>query len=338
MNNLITISGKIKSGKDEVGNMFRFFHNYQNIINDGYTTEQTTYQEYLDWCNVSDVDYDDDYKIIKFADKLKDCICLILGCTREQLEDRDFKNTPLGEQWRRWKVESQYCDNPLDGEDAQYYDNLDYFETEQAAKDFITKEESQYGVDNWSGDIESEILTPRRILQLLGTQGGRMAVHPNIWVNATFAEYYHNEEISYPQFGGHIDKTRPEIKITKPNWLITDNRFPNEANAIRDRGGLLIRVNRPMKQRFPDEWKTFIENKGLMKSKISNENQFLLYWRDKDYKFYEKLTHESDTGLDEWTEWNYVIENDGTIEDLLMKVSEIVKSSECEKCKKQLNL
>ena len=29
-----------------------------------------------------------------------------------------------------------------------------------------------------------------------------------------------------------------------PNWIITDVRFPNEADAIKGRGGIIIRVNR----------------------------------------------------------------------------------------------
>ena len=30
-------------------------------------------------------------EIKKFADKLKDIVCLLIGCTREQLEDQEFK-------------------------------------------------------------------------------------------------------------------------------------------------------------------------------------------------------------------------------------------------------
>ena len=29
-----------------------------------------------------------------------------------------------------------------------------------------------------------------------------------------------------------------------PNWIITDTRFPNEAQAIKDKGGIVIRVDR----------------------------------------------------------------------------------------------
>ncbi len=34
-----------------------------------------------------------------FAGKLKDMVCMLIGCTREQLEDREFKEKELGEEW-----------------------------------------------------------------------------------------------------------------------------------------------------------------------------------------------------------------------------------------------
>ena len=47
------------------------------------------------------------YQIKKFADKLKDIACLLIGCTREQLEDREFKEKELGEEWVAYKVFTQ---------------------------------------------------------------------------------------------------------------------------------------------------------------------------------------------------------------------------------------
>ncbi len=36
------------------------------------------------------------------------------------------------------------------------------------------------------------------------------------------------------------------VKCSKyPNWIITDTRFPNEAEAIKKAGGIVIRVDRP---------------------------------------------------------------------------------------------
>jgi len=76
-----------------------------------------------------------------------------------------------------------------------------------------------------------------------------------------------------------------------PNWIISDVRFPNEAKSIKDREGVLIRIIRP-----------------LTEDKIISN-------------------HESENALDHYNDWDYVINNDGSIEDLYHKV-EIVLGSD----------
>jgi hypothetical protein len=76
-------------------------------------------------------------------------------------------------------------------------------------------------------------------------------------------------------------------KQVEPNWIITDTRFPNEIEAIQNRNGILIKVIR-------DSGNTV------------------------------GTGHSSETALDNFTQWNYVIENNGTIEDLKQKVAEIL--------------
>ena len=78
-------------------------------------------------------------------------------------------------------------------------------------------------------------LTVRKFLQLFGTEVGR-AIHPNFWINALFADY---EPIDR-----RTEQDPDDSNITYPNWIITDVRFPNEGNAIRSRGGILIRLRR----------------------------------------------------------------------------------------------
>jgi dephospho-CoA kinase len=63
-------------------------------------------------------------------------------------------------------------------------------------------------------------LTPRIFMQLIGTDVGRV-IHPQMWVNALFSSY---------------------TKDSK--WIIVDTRFDNEAKAIKDRGGIIIKVER----------------------------------------------------------------------------------------------
>lgn len=61
----------------------------------------------------------------------------------------------------------------------------------------------------------------RQLLQRLGTEAGRNILGDDVWVNALFQT---------PSRG---------------RLVISDVRFPNEAAAIRDRGGVLVRITRP---------------------------------------------------------------------------------------------
>jgi len=82
---------------------------------------------------------------------------------------------------------------------------------------------------------------------------------------------------------------RPKMSEYNPsNWIITDVRFPNELEAIEDVKGLTLKVVRPVK-----------------KSKTTAR------------------LHPSETSLDK-AEFNYTIINDGSIEDLIEKVRQIL--------------
>ena len=41
---------------------------------------------------------------LSFADKLKDSVGVMFGCTRKQLEDREFKERELGEEWTKYRI------------------------------------------------------------------------------------------------------------------------------------------------------------------------------------------------------------------------------------------
>lgn len=66
-----------------------------------------------------------------------------------------------------------------------------------------------------------EIPEVRRLLQAMGTEVGRNLLGTDIWVEALF-------------------KNLPEGKVA-----ITNVRFPNEANSVWGRGGVVWRVTRP---------------------------------------------------------------------------------------------
>lgn len=167
------------------------------------------------------------YELKMFAEKVKEIVCIITGCTMKNLESEDFKNSLVGNEWGN--------------------------------------------------------LTYRDFLQKIGTDCGRNIIHPNIWVNTLMKDY----KMQYASAGiGGFHDPRPSFKkIGFPRWIITDVRFPNEANAVRDKRGLLIRVNR----------------KGI-----------------------DISTHHSEMALDDYDDFDYIIDNDGTEEDLVEKVKEIL--------------
>jgi hypothetical protein len=72
-------------------------------------------------------------------------------------------------------------------------------------------------------------MTYRSFLQRLGTEAMRDGLHNEVWINALFSDY------------------RP-AKMSEYNpskWIITDTRFPNELEAIKERNGITINVVRP---------------------------------------------------------------------------------------------
>ena len=90
-------------------------------------------------------------------------------------------------------------------------------------------------------DIEfNSLISVREFLQRLGTDAIRDGLHTNAWVNALMAGY--TKTVS----DCGTSKKGTNVKCSKyPNWIITDTRFPNEAEAIKKAGGIVIRVDRP---------------------------------------------------------------------------------------------
>jgi hypothetical protein len=137
----------------------------------------------------------------------------------------------------------------------------------------------------------TENTTIREFLQTLGTECLRNNLSKNIWAAALFADYKEEPTNVLKSKGYHLEDAYP-------NWCITDMRFPNEMEAVKERKGITIRVVRP----------DFIEN-ALTGQKFP-------------VKVHRNL-HASETALDD-AEFDYEIINDGSIEDLIEKVREIL--------------
>lgn len=287
---LIGISGKAGAGKDLVGVMIQYLVHTEGIINKEY------WEQFKSNSPFNQIVFSN-YEIKKFADKLKDIVCLLIGCTRQQLEDQEFKNTELGVEWIKYRIMRKGYPN--------YYVNSE----EEALREFGRYTNCRF--------VEVK-MTPRLLLQLLGTEAGRDIIHPNIWVNALMSEYteeYSNNSF-YDNKGVFEVSEHDEIENPPeyPKWIITDTRFKNELKAIKDRGGITIRVERDVELRFPDLWKDF-------QNSSEEYDEWDVYL--KEYGMFEIVYHESETAL-ESVEFDYIIENNGTIEELLNKVKKIL--------------
>jgi hypothetical protein len=255
---IIGISGKIHSGKDTVGKMIQYF----TFSSAGVTF---TLNQWIAITNTNNVknQFIPAFQIQKFADALKNIVCILIGCTREQLEDEDFKNSHLSYEWGRI----------IKGEATTY--------------------------------------TVREVLQIVGTDLLRIQFHKDTWINALFSKY--KQEFKYNPWyigKGIYDVTEnDEIQHPPmyPKWIITDVRFPNEADTIRANGGLLIRINRSGNYLKNHDYSTL--------DKIDLENTA---------KQVVKAEHPSETALDNY-HFDYTIENTSSIEDLATDVYIVLK-------------
>lgn len=296
-NNLIAISGKIGSGKDLVGEIIQYLHD-KNAY--GYTNP-TNVEDFKSYIK-NEHSKSSNFEIKKFAGKIKDIVCLLLGCTRDEIEDREFKEKELGKEWWKYKV---WRGGEMTEDFKESYLNYS-----------IVKESDI--LNNWE-EYELIKLTPRTLLQLLGTECGRQIIHPDIWVNALFANYYVKDEKSHPH------------NLDSCNWIITDTRFLNEIKAIKDRNGICIKVERSIKERFPIEFEDYFqtlsneewEDLKLPADDLIIEKNFLNWLKINDNKLWQSITHTSETSLDKFKDWDYIITNNGSVEDLITQIKNL---------------
>jgi ABC-type oligopeptide transport system ATPase subunit len=84
-------------------------------------------------------------------------------------------------------------------------------------------------------------------------------------------------------------------ELQNPNWIISDLRFPNEYQVVKDREGIVVKINRFNKEHFND---------------VANGREAVL--------------HSSETSLDNHN-FDYVINNDSDIPHLIEEVRKMLK-------------
>lgn len=296
---IVGISGKIGSGKDTVGSFLQYLYECNSYKE---TTITPSYKGYLEWVEIKPVRDVTSFRIKKFADKLKDMVCILINCTREQLEDHKFKNTVLGEEWWQYK----YLLHKKKGDGTVPIKNI---KTEEVEWKFITKEfyESLSSLEKDYHSAHIVKLTPRKLLQLLGTDCGRNIIHPNIWVNSTLSKY--NKDVD--------------------TYIITDTRFIEEAESIKSKKGFLIRVNRD-KEIF---YEFDVDNNQHIVYDIEDKTHNLSYFNADSYSEEEAIQefktmlleaeHESEKDLDNYAHFDMIIDNNSSIEILFEKVKTV---------------
>jgi hypothetical protein len=190
------------------------------------------------------------WEVKKFAGKLKQIASMLTGIPVEKFEDQEFKQTFLDYNWDSIKLVG-----PGRRQDGFYGPKTPVIEH----------------------------MTVRDLLQKLGTEAMREGLHNNVWVNALFAEYRPINPEACQSMGNVLDYTNCDW----PNWIITDTRFPNELESVKNRKGITMKIVR-------DSGNTL------------------------------GTQHISETALNHVTDWDYVVENNGTLEELKQKLFDIL--------------
>jgi hypothetical protein len=140
----------------------------------------------------------------------------------------------------------------------------------------------------WAERLSMPTLTPRWVLQYWGTEVCRKAFHDDIW----------------------IASLENKLRNSKDHVVISDCRFPNEISSIKNAGGQIVWVQRG---ELPDWYEVAIDaNRG---SNVAiNELKM-------------RKIHASETA---WvgTEFDLVLDNNGTIDDLYNQAKDLVISDQ----------
>jgi len=221
---IIGLVGKKQSGKNTVATILQ-----ELLLEEGYIFEQKA-----------------------FAFKVKKIVSILTGIPTKDMEQEDVKNKKLPEEWNKWFVTEFFKGENI--KHGPFYSN-------KVAVTFINKNQ----IKNFK--LSKEPITIRQTLQYVGTNLFRDMFDKDVWINSLFSDYKEYTEIQSnmvfdrtlkkyvvpPGHGKHTGRTFSEgadfsyelDTPVYPNWIITDVRFSNEADAVTDRGGFLIKIDRP---------------------------------------------------------------------------------------------
>jgi hypothetical protein len=184
-----------------------------------------------------------------YAGSGKDTVGTIIQYLKAKPENtslEDVLDFPLTHQWwledmstweiKKWAGKLKVIASMLTGINQEKFEDQEFKKT-LLGPEWGTVEHNPLNNIPVFGDVQfNSLMSVRDFLQKLGTDALRNGLHDNVWVNALMADYK-------PEWTTNEGKHDPLQEF--PNWIITDTRFPNEAKAIKDKGGIIIRVDRP---------------------------------------------------------------------------------------------
>ena len=143
--------------------------------------------------------------------------------------------------------------------------------------------------DEWWSQRLGRVITPRWVLQYWGTEVCRNSFHDDIW----------------------IASLENKLRKTTDDIVISDCRFPNEIRAIRQQGGHVIRVVRGEEPAWYD-----LAVAANSRQHVTNQ--------DPREELRKLGIHASETA---WigTNFDRVIENNGSLDDLYQQITGLVR-------------
>ena len=142
----------------------------------------------------------------------------------------------------------------------------------------------------WANRLQIPHLTPRWIMQYWGTDVLRNCFHNDIW----------------------IASIENKIRNSQDDVVISDCRFQNEISAIKNAGGVVVRVVRGPDPEWFSDAIALNKGPGHIGWAIAKDNLLRLNVHPSEYSWVG-------------TNFDYVLSNNGTVDSLYQQISNLVR-------------
>jgi len=147
----------------------------------------------------------------------------------------------------------------------------------------------------WSEKLKIENFTPRKAMQLLGTELFRKNFNQQIWIFSLIKK---------------LEKTN----TNNSKYVITDCRFLSEYNFLKEINCFFVLIERPP---LPVWYEELMKINSVYENKIENKEK-----NKREKEIIQKYNiHESEAQITK-IKYDYIIKNDGTKEDFFKKIDD----------------